>query len=42
MKQRIYIDTSVFGGYFDFEFEEFIKPLFQMIRNEEFRVIYSV
>ena len=26
MKQRLYIDTSVFGGYFDEEFEEFTRP----------------
>ncbi len=25
MKQRIYMDTSVFGGYFDEEFSEHIK-----------------
>lgn len=27
IKQRIYIDTSVFGGYFDEEFEEFTVAL---------------
>ena len=41
MKQRIYIDTSVFGGYFDSEFEEFTKPLFERIKNKELKVIYS-
>ena len=29
MKQRLYIDTSVFGGYFDEEFSEFTRPLFE-------------
>jgi len=29
MQQRIYIDTSVFGGCFDTEFEEPSKQLFQ-------------
>jgi len=40
-KQRIYIDTSVFGGYFDVEFEEFTKPLFKRINIGEFIVLYS-
>jgi predicted nucleic acid-binding protein len=41
MKQRIYLDTSVFGGYFDIEFEEFTKPLFDRILNQEFNVLFS-
>ncbi|MBX2843378.1 MAG: type II toxin-antitoxin system VapC family toxin [Flammeovirgaceae bacterium] len=40
-KQRIYIDTSVFGGYFDEEFEDFTKPLFDRINQGEFKVLYS-
>ncbi|MCC5929975.1 MAG: PIN domain-containing protein [Cyclobacteriaceae bacterium] len=40
-KQRIYFDTSVFGGYFDKEFEEFTKPLFERINNGEFKVLLS-
>jgi len=40
-KQRIYLDTSVFGGYFDDEFQEFTKPLFERIRNGEFIIIFS-
>tara|TARA_R110000787_G_scaffold46138_2_gene112138 strand:+ start:29 stop:496 length:468 start_codon:yes stop_codon:yes gene_type:complete len=40
-KQRIYFDTSVFGGYFDKEFEEFTKPLFDRIWNGEFVVLLS-
>jgi hypothetical protein len=26
---RIYIDTSVFGGYFEIEFEEWTKPFIE-------------
>jgi predicted nucleic acid-binding protein len=40
-KQRIYFDTSVFGGYFDKEFEEFTKLLFERINNGEFTVLLS-
>ena len=40
-KQRIYIDTSVFGGYFDSEFEEFTKPLFDRIEKGEFTILFS-
>lgn len=41
MKQRIYIDTSVFGGYFDTEFSEHTIPLFDRIRNNEFTLLFS-
>jgi predicted nucleic acid-binding protein len=41
MKQRIYIDTSVFGGYFDEEFSEHTVPLFDRIKNEEFILLFS-
>jgi predicted nucleic acid-binding protein len=41
MKQRIYIDTSVFGGYFDREFEAYTIPLFERIKNNEFIVLFS-
>ena len=40
-RQRIYLDTSVFGGYFDSEFEEFTKPLFDRIYKGEFIVLLS-
>ncbi len=40
-KQRIYIDTSVFGGLFDEEFKEFTEPFFERIKNLEFEIIYS-
>ena len=41
MKQRLYIDTSVFGGFFDKEFSEFTKPLFERLQNGEFRLLFS-
>lgn len=40
-KQRIYLDTSVYGGYYDDEFEEFTKPLFERINSGEFTIIFS-
>tara|TARA_R110002124_G_scaffold287262_1_gene472097 strand:+ start:141 stop:488 length:348 start_codon:yes stop_codon:yes gene_type:complete len=40
-KQRIYFDTSFFGGYFDNEFKEFTKPLFERITGGEFIVLLS-
>jgi predicted nucleic acid-binding protein len=40
-KQRIYLDTSVFGGYFDDEFQEWTKPLFERINNGEFTILLS-
>jgi predicted nucleic acid-binding protein len=41
MKQRIYIDTSVFGGYFDKEFAEHTIPLFERISKNEFTLLFS-
>ena len=38
---RIYLDTSVFGGYFDQEFELWTKILFDKIKHGEYKVIYS-
>ena len=40
-KLNLYIDTSVIGGYFDVEFEQETKILFDSILNNEFQVIYS-
>ena len=39
-RQRIYIDTSVVGGFFDTEFEKETKLLFQRLENKE--VIFVV
>ena len=41
MKPKYYIDTSVFGGYFDEEFELITKQLFGSILNENTRILYS-
>jgi len=41
MIKRIYIDTSVFGGYFDAEFEESTKPFFESILKQKIKVIIS-
>ena len=40
-KQRIYLDTSIFGGLFDEEFKDYTKPLFKRINKDEFVVIIS-
>jgi predicted nucleic acid-binding protein len=34
MKQRIYIDTSIVGGYFDKEFAEATIALFERLKNK--------
>jgi len=41
MRPTIYLDTSVYGGYFDKEFEEFTIPLFERINNLDFVLCYS-
>ena len=41
MNQRLYIDTSVYGGYYDIEFAEFTIPLFDRIQNGEFKLLFS-
>ncbi len=41
MKQRIYIDTSVVGGYFDEEFKEATIALFQRLENGEIIFVVS-
>ncbi len=41
MKQRIYIDTSVVGGYYDKEFLKYTRPLFDKFKRGEIAVIYS-
>jgi predicted nucleic acid-binding protein len=41
MKQRIYIDTSVIGGYYDTEFETATRQLFKRIADKEFDVYFS-
>ncbi len=41
MKQRIYIDTSVVGGYFDEEFSADTVPFFNRVKNGEIKIIVS-
>jgi predicted nucleic acid-binding protein len=41
MKQRIYIDNSVIGGYYDSEFEVATKKLFERITNKDFSIFFS-
>jgi predicted nucleic acid-binding protein len=41
MIKRIYIDTSVFGGNFDMEFEKDTKPFFEMILEKQIKIIVS-
>jgi len=41
MKLQIYIDTSVFGGYYDKDFEIDTQKLFERIKNKDFIVVVS-
>ena len=41
MITRYYIDTSVFGGYFDVEFEDATRQLFEKISKESIKILYS-
>lgn len=41
MRQRIYIDNSVIGGYFDEEFEDATKRLFDRIKAKDFDIYFS-
>jgi predicted nucleic acid-binding protein len=38
---RIYVDTSVFGGFFDTEFDKETKVLFDKILKGEFKLVIS-
>jgi hypothetical protein len=40
MRQRIYIDNSVIGGYHDVEFEIATRQLFERISNKEFVIFF--
>jgi predicted nucleic acid-binding protein len=40
-QQRIYIDTSIVGGFFDVEFEKETKMLFQRLENKEIVFVIS-
>jgi predicted nucleic acid-binding protein len=41
MKQRIYIDTSIVGGFFDKEFDVETKALFERLKNREVVFVIS-
>jgi len=41
MKKRFYIDTSVFGGYFDIEFEETTTELISEVLRDKITILYS-
>ena len=41
MRQRIYIDTSIVGGYFDEEFKEATIKLFERLENNEIIFVVS-
>jgi len=41
MKLRVYVDTSVVGGYFDEEFEDVTKLFFDRIFRNDFLVYFS-
>ena len=40
-KQKIYIDTSIVGGYFDEEFKDITIKLFEMFKNNELVFVVS-
>jgi len=41
MIKRIYIDTSVFGGYFDKEFEKQTRPFFDKLLEKRIKIVLS-
>ncbi|HET7361392.1 MAG TPA: hypothetical protein VFI78_05605 [Salinimicrobium sp.] len=41
MIRKVYIDTSVVGGYFDEEFELWTKLFFKAVENDKFRIAVS-
>jgi hypothetical protein len=38
---RIYIDTSIVGGYFDEEFKVFTRPLFKLLEIQQVNFVVS-
>ncbi|CAD5281379.1 MULTISPECIES: PIN domain protein [unclassified Imperialibacter] len=41
MVRKVYIDTSVVGGYFDEEFEFWTKIFFDAVKKGEFKIVIS-
>jgi hypothetical protein len=39
--ERIYVDTSVFGGYFEIEFEQWTKPFIEKFIIGDYTLLYS-
>lgn len=40
-KDRVYIDTSIVGGFYDIEFEKETKILFERLKNKEIIFVVS-
>ncbi len=38
---KFYLDTSVWGGYFDKEFEDWTKPFFEQLQQGRFNAVIS-
>ena len=41
IKQRVYVDTSVVGGFYDTEFQDYTRPFFKRVVNKEITLICS-
>ena len=41
MMERLYMDTSVFGGYFEPEFELWTKILIDRIKKGQYKLLLS-
>jgi len=41
MRQRLYIDNSVIGGYYDEEFEDATQKFFDRIKAKDFDIYFS-
>ena len=41
MRQRIYVDTSVIGGFFDEEFKDATQRLFKRLERDEVKFVIS-
>ena len=41
IRKRIYIDTSVIGGYYDVEFKTATRYFFKRIADKDFDVFFS-
>ena len=39
--ERLYLDTSVFGGYFEPEFDMWTKILFDQLQQGHYKLLYS-